>query len=351
MDGTAYNRLENLADNEEIARFDEALQGFLQGVMDVDRFTAIRLQHGVYGQRQEGVNMVRIKLPGGRLNPARLTAVADVLDRYVQGASAHITTRQDLQVHFMPLRHAPAAMQRLAEAGLTTREACGNTIRNITACPLAGVCPREHVDVREHHAAAVSHFLRNPLNQQLPRKFKISFSGCEADCAQGMIHDLGVVAVRDGERFGFRVLAGGGLGHKPHEAIVVEPFIEERELLPVMVALVALHNRYSDRVKRAKSRIKFLVDRFGPEGFIEKYREELARVRPAFDGQPHARGRWSAGAQSEVPGPGAPRQPFAQKQPGLHVLPVAVPLGQLEAPQLRGIAALLRANGLSDVRT
>lgn len=351
MDGTAYNRLANLADNEEIGRFDEALQGFLQGVLDADRFTAIRLQHGVYGQRQEGVNMVRIKLPGGRLSPQRLTAVADVLDRYVEGASAHITTRQDLQVHFLPLQHAPAALRRLAEAGLTTREACGNTIRNITACPLAGACPREHTDVTTHLGGAVTHFLRNPLNQQLPRKFKISFAGCEADCAQGLIHDLAIVAVRQDGRHGFRVSAGGGLGHKPHEAIVIEPFIEERDLLPVMEAVVALHNRYSDRTKRAKSRIKFLVDRFGPEGFIEKYREELARVRGALAHHEHPQGTWQEGLESDIPGPGAPRALFAQKQSGLYVFPVAVPLGQLSASQLRGIASLLEGLALSDIRT
>ena len=342
---------QSLSDLAELLRFEEALQGYVSGDVDPERFTAVRLQHGVYGQRQEGVNMLRVKVPGGCLTPAGLEAIADVLERYAEHDSVHITTRQDIQVHFVPLQHAPAAMQRLAEAGLTTREACGNTIRNVTACPLAGVCPREHTDIRVHHEAAVRHFLRNPLNQQLPRKFKISFSGCEADCAQGMIHDVGVVATRRGERFGFRVTAGGGLGHKPHEAIVVEDFVEERELLPVMVALVALHNRYSDRTKRAKSRIKFLVDRFGAEGFIEKYREELARVQPAFQAIPRPAGHWAPGRNSEVPGPGAPRRPFAQKQPGRVVLPVAVPLGQITGPQLRGVAALLRAENLSDVRT
>lgn len=345
------NSTPSLSDLAELLRFEQALQGYVSGGIDPERFTAIRLQHGVYGQRQEGVNMLRVKVPGGRLTPAGLEAIADVLERYAEHDSVHITTRQDIQVHFVPLQHAPAAMRRLSEAGLTTREACGNTIRNVTACPLAGACPREHTDIGVHHEAAVRHFLRNPLNQQLPRKFKISFSGCEADCAQGMIHDVGVVAVRRGEEFGFRVTAGGGLGHKPHEAIVVEEFIAERELLPVMVALVALHNRYSDRTKRAKSRIKFLVDRFGPEGFVEKYREELARVQPAFETLHRPVGAWAGGLDSEIPGPGAPRRPFAQKQAGRFVLPVAVPLGQLTAPQLRGLAALMLAESLNDVRT
>jgi len=342
---------QSLSDLAELLRFQETLNGYVSGEIDPERFTAVRLQHGVYGQRQEGVNMLRVKVPGGRLAPDGLEAIADVLERYAEHDSVHITTRQDIQVHFVPLRDAPAALRRLAEAGLTTREACGNTIRNVTACPLAGVCPREHTDIRVHHEAAVRHFLRNPLNQQLPRKFKISFSGCEADCAQGMIHDVGVAAVQRGGQFGFRVTAGGGLGHKPREAIVAEEFIEEGELLPVMVALVALHNRYSDRTKRAKSRIKFLVDRFGAEGFVERYREELARVRPAFEAIERPAGAWSRGADSEIPGPGAPRGPYAQKQPGRFVLPVSVPLGQVTAPQLRGIAALMRAENLSDVRT
>ena len=289
----------NLVNEAELVHFEQTLRAFLDGRVDTDRFTAMRLQQGVYGQRQEGVNMVRIKLPGGRVTAAQLTAIAEGLERYARHDAVHITTRQDIQMHFVPLEHTPAVLRLLAGAGLTTREACGNTIRNITTCPLAGVCPREHVDVSRHLRGAVRHFLRNPLNQQLPRKFKISLSGCEADCAQGMTQDLGVVAARKDGRFGFKVLAGGGLGHKPRAAIVVEPFIEEKDLLLVMEAIVALHNRYSDRTRRAKSRIKFLVDRFGPEGFVAKYRAELARVKMALAGRDYPKGAWAQGADSE----------------------------------------------------
>lgn len=345
-------RNEDLVDLPEIERYAEALAAYRSGEMDAERFTATRLQQGIYGQRQEGVNMVRIKIPGGRLDAAQLAAIADALERYARHDVVHITTRQDIQMHYVPLEDTPAVLRDLARAGLTTREACGNTIRNVTACPLAGMCPREHTDVTRHLDGAVRHFLRNPLNQQLPRKFKISFSGCEADCAQGLMHDLSIVAVREHGRFGFRVMAGGGLGHKPHEAIVVEPFIEERELLPVMEAVVALHNRYSDRTKRAKSRLKFLVDRFGPEGFVEKYREELARTRAAHAGRSdYPRAEWKPGAKSAVPGPGAPREVFAQKQPGLVVVPVSVRIGNLDARQLRGVAQVLADFGLAEVRT
>ncbi|MDE2366719.1 MAG: nitrite/sulfite reductase, partial [Betaproteobacteria bacterium] len=344
------SHLNNLADDEEINSFDQALQDYQSLRMDVDRFTATRLQMGIYGQRQEGVNMVRIKLPGGRLNAPQLNVIADMLEKYARHDVVHITTRQDIQMHYVPLEHTPEVLRHLATAGLTTREACGNTIRNVTACPLSGVCPRQHVDVTKHLDGAVQHFLRNPLTQQMPRKFKISFSACESDCAQGMMHDMGIVAVRNGDRFGFKVLAGGGLGHKPHEAIVVEEFIEEKDLLLTMEAVIALHNRYSDRVKRAKSRIKFLVDKFGPEGFVEKYREELARTRTALAAQDYPKGDWSPGLDSEVPGMGAPRHVFAQKQPGYYVFPISVPMGNLNVTQLRGLARIAETHGLEEIR-
>jgi sulfite reductase (NADPH) hemoprotein beta-component len=294
--------------------------------------------------------MVRIKLPGGRVSGPQLNVIADMLEKYARHDVVHITTRQDIQMHYVPLEHTPAVLRHLATAGLTTREACGNTIRNVTACPLAGVCPRQHVDVTKHLDGAVQHFLRNPLTQQMPRKFKISFSACESDCAQGMMHDLGIVAVRDGARFGFKVMAGGGLGHKPHEAIVIEEFIEEKDLLLVMEAVISLHNRYSDRVKRAKARIKFLVDKFGPEGFIQKYREELARVKVALAAQDFPQGEWSPGADGEAPGIGAPRHVFAQKQPGHYVFPIGVPMGNLNVVQLRGLASITEAHGLREIR-
>ena len=341
----------NLSDFEEIDRFEQAAQNFFSGHIDADRFTAIRLQQGVYGQRQEGVNMLRVKVPGGRLTLEQLDALADVTESYAQRDIAHITTRQSIQIHFIPLVRISGAMRRLAQAGLTSREACGNAVRNMSACALSGVCPRERVNVNAHVDGATQHFLRNPLNQQLPRKFKISFSACETDCAQALLQDAGVVAtIRDGQH-GFTVKAGGGLGHKPRESIVVEEFIPESELLYSLEALVTLHNKYSDRSKRAKSRIKFLVERFGAEGFLEKYREEFARTKQALAEQAYPRGEWREQSGHATPGPGAPRQLFAQHQHGLFVFPVAVPLGDLNVAQMRGIAQLLRAHGLDELHT
>ena len=341
----------NLSDQEEITRFEQAIATFNEGGIDADRFTAVRLQQGVYGQRQQGVNMLRIKIPGGRLKADQLDAVADVIETYAQRDIAHVTTRQAIQIHFIPLAQMPSAMRRLAEVGMTTREACGNTIRNMTACPLAGVCPREHVDVASHVDGATAHFLRNPLNQQLPRKFKISFSGCEADCAQAMLHDCGLIAVKKDGQHGFRVRAGGGLGHKPRESVVVEEFIQESEILFALEALVSLHNKYSDRTKRAKSRIKYLVERFGEQGFLEKYREEFERTRQALADQPYPQGEWRAQTGSEFPGQGAPRTLFEQHQAGLFVLPVALPIGDVTAAQLHGVARLLRTHGLNEIHS
>ncbi|HEU0234004.1 MAG TPA: nitrite/sulfite reductase [Gallionella sp.] len=342
---------QNLSDLAEIDRFEQAIQAFNAGSLDIDRMTAVRLQHGVYGQRQQGVHMFRIKAPGGGITPDQLDAVADVAASYSQKGIAHVTTRQSIQIHFVPLDSTPAAMRRIAKVGMTSREACSNTVRNMTACGLSGVCPREHVDVTKHLDGAVMHFLRNPLNQQLPRKFKFSFSACETDCAQAMLHDCGVVAVEKDGQHGFMVKAGGGLGHKPREAMVVEEFIPERELLFSLEALVALHNKYSDRTKRAKSRIKFLVERFGEQGFLEKYREEFERTREALAAQAYPQGEWRQPGGGEIPGPGAPRKLFAQRQTGLFVLPVALPTGDMTPVQMRGIAALLRAHGLEDIRT
>lgn len=340
----------DLSNLDEIAHYESGLNAFVNGEMDAERFQAMRLQMGVYGQRQPGVHMTRIKLPGGDLTPVQLDKIAEVLETLSDNDVVHVTTRQDIQIHYIPLAKTPAALRAYAEVGLTTREACANTIRNMSACALSGVCPKEHTDVSQHLQGAMKHFLRNPLNQQLPRKFKISFSGCETDCAQGMIHDMGVVAVEKDGQFGFKVLAGGGLGHKPHEAIVVEEFVAEERLIAVMEAVVALHNRYSDRVKRAKSRIKFLVDKFGADGFREKYREELSRTEAALAVEKAPRGTWQVGERSDFSALGAPRAALEQKQGGTYVLPIALPLGDLTAPQLRGLSALFQRHGIGHLR-
>ena len=341
-----------LIDDAELERYTDAVDSFLAGRLDAERFQSIRLQQGIYGQRQDGVNMVRIKIPGGRMSAAQARSIATVVDQYSTHSAAHITTRQSVQIHYVPLADTPAALRQLAADGLTTREACNNTIRNMTACPLAGVCPAEHTDINPVLEQAAAHFLRHPLTQHLPRKFKLSFSGCERDCAQGMIHDLGIVAVRRGTEFGFTILAGGGLGHKPHEAIVVDEFVQETELMASLEAVITVHHRYSNRKLRAKSRIKFLVDRFGKEGFIDKYREERQRTLTALADKPACRPQWREGVETGLDiGPGAPRTTFRQRQAGLNVVPVHVPQGNISAIQLHMLADAMQSMGLDDLRT
>ncbi|MEO8133919.1 MAG: nitrite/sulfite reductase [Betaproteobacteria bacterium] len=341
-----------LADPLEIERYGDTVAAHARGEIPDDRFTAIRLQMGAYGQRQTGVNMLRVKAPGGALDANQLDAIGEVASSYAEHPAAHVTTRESVQIHFIPLGKTPAAMQKLATANLTTREACSNTVRNITSCAMAGACPRERTDINRHVEGAVVHFLRNPLNQQLPRKFKISFSACESDCAQGMLHDLGVIATTKDGQPGFKLVAGGGLGHKPREAVTVDAFVPEAELLSAMEAVITLHNKHSDRTKRAKSRIKFLVERFGETGFVARYREEFAKSRDALAATPGPTGEWRT-PQNDVPapGPGAPRAVFAQRQPGLFTVPVSVPLGHIKVPQWHGLAKLLRDFSLEQLRT
>jgi len=342
---------QTLVIDAELERFAESVRAFIDGDIDAERFQSMRLQQGIYGQRQDGVNMVRIKIPGGRLNPHQACSIADTVTQFSQVGTAHITTRQSIQIHYVPLEYTPDAIRQLASAELSTREACNNTVRNISACPLAGVCPAEHTDVNPYLQTAMRHFLRHPLTQHLPRKFKISFSGCEQDCAQGMIHDLAVIAVRHHGRFGFRVLAGGGLGNKPRQAIVVEEFVEPQALLASMEAVIAVHNRHSNRRLRAKSRSKFLIERFGVAGFIDQYRRELERTRVVLAGADAIQGHWHEDTTVVNGDPGAPRDILAQKQPGLNIVPVHIAAGDITIPQLRGIADIMTAMGLEDLRT
>ena len=341
---------DNWIDDEELAQYRDAVHAYLQDDLDEDRFQAIRLQQGVYGQRQEGVNMVRIKLPGGYVSAEQLAAVAGLLADYSQEDIVSVTTRQDLQLHSIPLADTPQVLEELAAHGLTSREACGNTVRNITACPLAGVCPAEHTDVQPVVDAVAARFLRHPLTQHLPRKFKMSFSGCESDCAQGLFHDLAVVATRRDGGFGYKVLAAGGLGHKPRAAIVLEEFIEEQDLLPVIEAVLALHHRYSDRKRRARARLKFLLERLGEAEFVHRYRLELERTRVAYADESLPAANWVQARDASVGVTGAPREVLEQKQENRYVFPVSLPLGDLSVAQLSGIASLLLQRDLHDVR-
>jgi len=337
---------------EDFDRLEQSLQDYLDEKIDHNQMVAARLQLGVYGQWQENLCMVRSKLPGGDVPLSYLLGYAEGLDAVDCMETVHITTRQDIQYNDVPLTQTPKLLRLLATHSITTREACGNTVRNVSGCPMAGACEREHVDIIPYIESTAAYLVRNPLTQSLPRKFKITYSGCEADCAQGAIQDLGFVATRNQEgKPGFKVLAGGGLGPQSRQAIVIEEFLPEELLLPASQAVLAMHDKYSDRKRKSRSRIKFLVERFGAEGFIEKYREELERTVAAFDADLAPKGQWrQAQEDAAICGHGAPRQVTPQHQSGLFAVPVHVPGGDLTASQLRGLHKLLTELGYDHLR-
>ncbi|MDQ6963493.1 MAG: sulfurtransferase TusA family protein [Mariprofundales bacterium] len=278
----------------DVDEFEAGYQAFRAGSMPEERFTPFRLQMGIYGQRQEGVQMVRIKLPGGVITPQQLEMIGDCVDDYAgqlpsDGSLttapekfAHITTRQDIQTNFVALDSVPLFLRRLDSVGLTTREACGNTVRNVSSCFLAGRCPAEHADVSIHARRFAEFYLRHPLTQQFPRKFKVNFSGCATDCGLAGMHDIGFIAMeRDGQR-GFQVWAGGGLSTQPMGAVLLEEFVEESAMLLVGEALMRIHFKYSDRKRRARARMKYVVQKLGRDGFIAEYRQQRAVIEKSY---------------------------------------------------------------------
>ncbi len=251
-------------------KFEAILGEYLAGDIEEDAFRIFRLNNGIYGQRQGGHNqMVRVKVPWGGLLPDQLDLMADIADRYSRGWG-HITTRQNVQFHFVQLERVPELMRLLGTVGLTSREACGDTVRNVQGCHLAGACPYEVLDITPWAEATYRHFVRNPLSQRLPRKFKINFSGCATDCGQAMFNDIGVIGTtrtdEDGsvER-GFRVFVAGGLGANPHPALALEDFTPREELMPTLEAILRVFNNHGNRDNKLRARMKWLVDTMGWE--------------------------------------------------------------------------------------
>ena len=285
---------EQLAD---IERFEVAIAQYLAGEIDEDVFRVMRLNNGIYGQRQGGTNqMVRIKLPAGTITPEQLDLMGDLATEFSRGWG-HITTRQNIQFHFVELRRIPDLLRRLAAVGLTSREACGDTVRNVMACHLAGACPYEQLDVTPWAEATYRHFVRNPLGQRLPRKFKVNFSGCSTDCGQAMFNDVGVVAVtrehEDGTvEQGFRVYIAGGLGATPHPALSLEEFTTREELLPTIEAVLRVFDQTGNRDNKLRARLKWVIDQLG----IDEVRRRVLKIRHTLP----ASSTWPGGIPPEV---------------------------------------------------
>jgi sulfite reductase (ferredoxin) len=254
----------------DAAKFEEILAQYVAGDVAEDAFRIFRLNNGIYGQRQGGHNqMVRVKIPWGGMLPDQLDMMADLADTYSRGWG-HITTRQNIQFHYVQLEKVPEVMRLLGTVGMTTREACGDTVRNIQGCHLAGACPHEKLDITPWAEAAYQHFVRNPLGQRLPRKFKINFSGCATDCGQAMFNDVGVIGatrtLEDGSvETGFRVYVAGGLGANPHPALALEEFTAKEDLMPTVEACLRVFNNHGNRDNKLRARMKWLVDTLGWE--------------------------------------------------------------------------------------
>ncbi|HET9690714.1 MAG TPA: nitrite/sulfite reductase [Acidimicrobiales bacterium] len=264
----------------DIEKFERLLAAHLAGQVDEDAFRVFRLNNGIYGQRQGGHNqMVRVKFPYGSVSAEQLDRLGDIATTYSRGWG-HFTTRQNVQFHFVQLERVPDLLRDLADVGLTTREACGDTVRNVMGCHLAGACPYEVLDISPWAEATFRHFLHHPYAQRLPRKFKINFSGCVTDCGQAMFNDVGVVAVQqpnaDGTlEAGFRVFIAGGLGANPHPAQALEPFTRREDLLATIEAVLRTFDHYGNRDNKLRARLKWVVDQIG----IDELRRRVLRER------------------------------------------------------------------------
>jgi sulfite reductase (ferredoxin) len=392
---------EKLADSldpqlaDEIDKFATEITLRKQGKLDEKVFAETRLRRGCYGQRydnghrHDGIRsqelhypadltkgpdtlwdapgMQRIKIPFGGLNPDQMDVLADLAEEYADGV-LHVTTRQDFQYHFIHIDDTPAIMRRLAAVGITTREACGNSIRNVTACPLAGVCKTESFDVIPYAKATAKFMLGHPDAQNFGRKFKIAFSGCrEEACGLANMHDMGAIAatrIENGKvRRGFELYVGGGLGAVPHDAKLYDAFLPEEELLPTTQAISRVFGRLGEKKQRDRARIKFLIAKIGIEEFkklvqeerktltpdprwteylggVESYREKPVKPPTFLNGQQRPEG-FDAWYSTNV---------YRQKQEGYAVAAITLPLGDLSSWQMREFADIARRFSGDSVR-
>ncbi|MFI0428441.1 HEPN domain-containing protein [Mariniflexile sp. HMF6888] len=274
---TFRTEIENPVVENEILELSKKIELFNTGKIDEEKFRSLRLARGIYGQRQEGVQMIRIKLPYGKVKSNQLRRISDVSDEYSRGR-LHITTRQDIQIHYVDLNRTPELWSELDKDDITLREACGNTVRNVTASELAGIDVNEPFDVSPYADALFRFFLRNPICQEMGRKFKVSFSSSDEDTGLSYMHDLGFIAkVENGVR-GFKVMIGGGLGSQPRHADELYSFLPSDKIIPLMEGVVRVFDRYGERKSRAKARMKFLIKDIGLDAFKELVEAEQKAI-------------------------------------------------------------------------
>ncbi len=351
--------IENPVVEKDIIELDRKIRQFRGGELNEEKFRSLRLARGVYGQRQPGVQMVRIKLPYGKVTARQLHRIADVSDTYSTGI-LHITTRQDIQIHYVDLDRTPELWAELEKDAVTLREACGNTVRNVTASETAGIDPGEPFDVSPYAQTLFEYFLRNPVGQEMGRKFKVSFSASDADTGLSYMHDLGFIARVEAGRRGFKVLVGGGLGAQPRHADVLYEFLPQEQIIPLMERVLRVFDRYGERKSRAKARMKFLIKDIG----LDRFRELLAEETPGIpareypiDAEAYPQPR-PASTPPEIPAPldqevyqaWKQTNTVRQKQDGFVAVGLRVFLGNFSTSQARQLADLVEEYAASEIR-
>jgi sulfite reductase (ferredoxin) len=354
----------------EFDDFDTESTRYLEGRLQEDDFIKFRLKQGVYGQRQPDVQMVRVKLPMGGITPEQVEAFADGIDRHVPLRKGHITTRQNIQMHHVPLPAAAELIRELGDAGLSSREGCGNTMRNVTGDPRAGVLDDELFDITPYAGAYVRYFVRHPTTQAMPRKVKTAFTATDADNAITGIHDMAFIPrERDGVR-GVEVKVGGGTSIMPRIAPTLYEFVEldNGDYLKVTEACMRIFDRQDFlRVNRARARIKVLIDKIGIDAFREQVEEELEgdwvserdfsldEILYEHDEEANA-----PRAGTRVDSPNGDRRAFdrfaesnvaPQRQRGFSTVEIKVVRGDLTVEQLRGVADIMRRYSGGSART
>ncbi|MEM1327196.1 MAG: nitrite/sulfite reductase [Bacteroidota bacterium] len=357
---TMYTNI-NPADLKDIAELENRINGYKTGKEDEERFKLYRLTRGVYGQRQFGVQMFRIKIPYGRLSADQLRRIADVSDEFATG-NLHITTRQDIQLHYVKLEDSPEVWKALAAANITAREACGNTVRNITGSAKAGIDPEELFDVSPYVQASFEYFLRNPICQEMGRKIKIAFSSSDRDSAYTYFHDFGFIPRLDeaGNR-GFKVVVAGGLGAVGQVAQTAYEFLPEDQVIPFIEAGLRVFDRYGDREKRMKARMKFLLKKLGLEAWLELVAEErlalknksvqvLLDEKEKSPESPIAPNISAEATDLEKYNLWRQTNTFEQKQSGFYGVQLKVQLGDIYSDTARALADLVDQFASDDIR-
>lgn len=356
---TFRSEVENPVVEQDIIALEAKIREFQGGSLDEEKFRSLRLARGIYGQRQPGVQMIRIKLPYGKVSAQQLRRICDVSEEYSTGR-LHITTRQDIQIHYVDINRTPELWAQLEQDDITIREACGNTVRNVTASETAGIDVNEPFDVSPYAHALFQYFLRNPISQEMGRKFKVSFSASDQDTGLSYMHDLGFIAKEENGVPGFKVLLGGGLGSQPRHADVLYSFLPSDKIIPLMEGVVRVFDRYGERKSRAKARMKFLIKDIGLDGFKQLLEEEQLAIpfkSYAIDAEAYPKVSISENEAPEVTI--KDQQAFdkwkatnlvPQKQSGYFAVGVKVLLGDFYIDKARQLADLVEKYAAGEVR-